>query len=663
MRVIGVVQWTNRDKNGTPIAGVLPLVETEKGEWRTVDAAEEFPSQGQVFWFAAHTAVVDALVKFRAEPNPGQKDQFRLVDPESVLEVLDLRRFGGATEVRTALVNGLKLPGPLGPVRALVWCKPDVLVGPVDLTRAPDNTVKLVAATRPRVPLFAGPALRPIVINDHERLIRAEERAPSPSGFVDWDDDAIVLRRAIEVAVRVANQAGNEKIQTKKQIEDAARVVASQGVGVDAQLDGYRLERALALIQHTDVVTRGADELADRLLGHPAIKTSLDEHREQVTADVERSVRTTLEQRLADKRAALKEATEAHAEMESKLEAIERELRAAEAAVDARVVAAIDRPLDLLAQVAVLRPFLNGGQISASASTKISTTSARLQWSRSGNEDVNDKASLRRSLLSTARALGVDPALMLQVHAAVAARVMPVTLGPAALAALAAYAQGACGGRLLIVHVLPSTIQHHEFEQVPGGGLLDAVAAAKDIDGASLVVLEGANRSPLESSVVPLLQLTDVGLSPLTPAPALRLAASLVSGATTVPVTPQLWSHAVAICPEPTSPSVQAGARGDVRLSSELFALGDEPTSVIDALTDAWPECRELRPIMSRFGSALARLSDDEPRISEAIVSGLILPYVATSFNAEEQGEVLNKAKDADGALATTLRRLRKRLA
>lgn len=662
MRLIGIVQRTNKDKNGIPIAAVLPLLEVEKGELRTVDAAEEFPTRGQVFWFAAHNAVVDALVKFRAESNPGQKDQFRLVDPEPVLEVLDLRRIGSATEVRTALANGIKLPGPLGTLRVLVWCKPDVLVGPVDLTRAPDNTLKLTVAARPRVPLFAGTTLRPIVINGHERLIRAEERAPSPSRFVDWDDDAIVLRRAIEVAVRAANQAGHERILTKKQIEDAARAIAASGIGSDAQLDGYRLERALALIEHTDVVGRGANDLADRLLGHPAIKTSLDTLRAEVAADVERSVRAALEQQLADERAALKEATEAHAAMKSKLDGIEQDVRAAEAAVDARLVAAIDRPLDLLAQVAVLRPFLGTSRVSVDSSAPATTTAASVAWSQLEFEHVKDKASLRRSLTGAARAMGVDPAMMLQVHAAIAARLVPVTLGPAALGALTAYAHGACGGRLLVVHVSPATIQHHELEQGPGGGLLAAVAAARDIDGAALVVFEGANRSPLEASLVPLLQLTDVGLSSLTSTPGLRLAASLVTGATTVPVTPHLWSHAVAISPEPALASGQSGPKGSVALSSELFALADEPTSVIDALMDAWPDCRELRPVMSRFGSALARLYDDEPRISEVIVSALILPYIATSFNAEEQAEVLNKAKDADGALATALRRLRKRL-
>jgi hypothetical protein len=259
--------------------------------------------------------------------------------------------------------------------------------------------------------------------------------------------------------------------------------------------------------------------------------------------------------------------------------------------------------------------------------------------------------------------MGVDGAMMLQVHAAIAARLMPVTLGPAALSALTAYADGVCGGRVLILHVSPSTIQHHDLEQGPGGGLLAAVAAAKDIDGACLAILEGANRSPLEASVVPLLQLMDVGLSSLSSASGVRLAASFVAGATTVPVTPHIWSHAVAISPEPASASGQSAPKGSVALSSELFALGSEPCSVIDELMDVWPDCRELRPVIARFGAALSRFYDDDSRIREAIVSAQILPFVATSFSVEEQSEVLSRAKEADGPLAMGLRRLRKRLA
>src|SRR5262249_37276721 len=148
--------------------------------------------------------------------------------------------------------------------------------------------------------------------------------------------------------------------------------------------------------------------------------------------------------------------------------------------------------------------------------------------------------------------------VMLQVHAAVSAGLTPVTLGPAGLATLAAYAHGACGGRLLILHVPPTALQPRDLDEVPEGGLIAATAAAKDIDGLSLVILEGANRSPLEGSVVPLLEMSGLGLSPLAPASGLRLVATLVAGATTVPVSSQLWSYATAIYPEPTPNSAQS---------------------------------------------------------------------------------------------------------
>ncbi len=678
MKVLGLVQWTDRDKRGSPIAGVRPLIELQKGEWRPINAAEEFPSQGQVFWPNAQAATVDSLIIFRAEPNAGQKDEFKVVEPKPAYEVLDLRRYGAAAEVRAALAEGIRLPGPSGTMRALIWCNPDVLVGPVELNRMVTGTAKLVGTNPHRLTTYTGAQVRPVIVDRTERLLRVDDAAPS--GYVDWDDDAVVLRRALETAVRVAKQAGRDTGQTKKQIEDAARALASQGIGPDTQLDRYRLERALALLENTDVVTRSAGELAELLREHPAIKASLDDVRAKVREDVEQSARADLEQLLARERAALKETTDVHARTKSQLEAREEELRKvveqltevrsqvasaakeAEAAVNARVLAALDRPLDFLAEVSVLRPFLGTG---GSRVTSIATapTSARLDWSRARGEDIKDKASLRRILTSAARARGVDPSLMLQVHAVTAARLMPVTMGPGALAALSAYARGACGGRILIVHVSPSAIQPHDFDEVPGGGLVAAAAAAEEIDGISLVVLEGANRSPLEASVVPLLQLTEVGLSRLSFARGLRLAASLVAGATTVPVTPQLWSHAAAIYSEPSSPSAQTAALGDVALSSELFVPGNEPTGVIDALLDTWPDCRELRPAMSRFGSALTRLYDEEPSVTDALLNGLVLPYVVTALTAEEQAEALSRAGTADGTLALAFRRLRRRLA
>lgn len=679
MRVLGLVEWTSWDKNRNPIARVRPLVELQKGEWRSIDAAAEFPTQGQVFWFNAQGASENSLIIFRAEPNPGQKDEFRVVDAMPAYEVLDLRSYGTETAVHAALVEGLRLPGPVGTMRALVWCKPDVLVGPVELNRVATGTVKLSGGNLARVPSFSGDGkhVRSVIVDKVTRWLRFEDGPPS--GYVDWDDDATVLRRALDAAVRVGKQAGRDTGQTKKQIEEAAKALAAQGVGPNAQLDRYRVERALALLQNTALVMHSAGELAELMRELPAIKASLEAISQKVRSDAELAARAEMEQQLVRERAALTETAEAHARTKSQLEAREQELRNAEAqlvevrkqvasatreveaAVDARLLAALDRPMELLAEVSVLRPFLGVGG-SRAATVPLSPTASKLDWSRIRGDDLKDKASLRRVLMSAARARGVDPSLMLHIHAAAVARLMPVTLGAGALAALSAYAHGACGGRLLIIHVSPSAIGPHDLDEVQGGGLVAATAAAKDVDGISLVVLEGANRSPLEASVVPLLELADIGLSPLASARGLRLAASLVAGATTVPVSPQLWSHAVAIVPEPSSPSSHTAASGDLALSSELFVPGDEPKGVIDALLDTWPDCRELRPAMSRFGSALIRLYDDESRVTEGLLNGLVLPYIATALASDEQDDAVGKAGDADGAMAQALSQLRRRL-
>ncbi len=72
MKVLGVVAWKTIDKIGNPIAGVKPVFEILKNDWRAIDASEEFPTQGQAFWPNA-TAAEKALVYFRAEANPVRK--------------------------------------------------------------------------------------------------------------------------------------------------------------------------------------------------------------------------------------------------------------------------------------------------------------------------------------------------------------------------------------------------------------------------------------------------------------------------------------------------------------------------------------------------------------------------------------------------------------
>ena len=545
MKVLGVVLWTNYDKGGHPIAGVRPLFEIQRTGLRPIDAVEEFPSQGQVFWPSAQAAVEEALVTFRAESNPGQhKDDFKVVEPRPAPEVLDFRQLGTPTEVRAALSAGIWLPGPFGTMRALVWCGPDVVVGPVELTRVAPGTLKLSGAHLVRIPCFVGIAPQPVILNGRERFVRIEEA--SPSGYVDWDDDATVLRRALEAAVRMAKQDGQDNVQTKKQIDDAARALAIHGIGPDAQLDRYRLERALALCTNVDALANLAPRLVDVVREHPVVQAGLDELRATVRSDIEQSVRAEIAQTLVREQAELRGATETLARTRSALAAGEHELltlnerivalqskandavKEVEAAIDAGVLAALDRPMDLLAQVSILRPLLGGTH--DPRRNVVPDKETPVNWPRARGRSLQDRASLQRALTSAARDRGVEPSLMMQLHAAIVAGLMPVALGPVGLAALAAYAYAACGDRLWVIHTSPGAIHPRDLDETPEGGLILAREAARVIDGISVVVLEGANRSPIEASVIPLLELRDLALDGTDSLPNVCLAATLVAG-------------------------------------------------------------------------------------------------------------------------------------
>jgi len=566
-------------------------------------------------------------------------------------------------------------------VRVFAWCKPDLLVGPVELIRQ-NGIATLALKNLHRVNAFASPQIRAVNLDNAgrtERLLRVDDRPAS--SHVDWDEDTAVLRRALETAVKVAKLSGQDAGQSKKQIEEAVNALTTLGIGSSTELDLYRLERAVQLLENTQLISQTASSFSDSLRDHPSVKASLDELRTTVSTEVERCVREDLERRLTTERDLLNETANAHerlklelastaerlleaerqfAEFQSRLDS---QVKQAEDAVNSRLLAAVHSPQQLLADVSVLRPFLQADANHISNSLDSHQKPASLNWLRKGGQNVNDKVALRRLLTSTSRSLGVELSLMIQIHSAISARLLPVTFGPVAIAAFFAYARATCGGRLHIINVSPSSIQPRDFETIPEGGILAAAEAAKDVEGISLVVLEGANRSPLEATLLPLLQLIDIGSSSLSATNGLRLAASLVAGVTTVPVTSDLWRHAVALYAEPICPTPQIISEGELSLSSELLAPGEEPTGVVDELLDIWPDCRELRTTMCRYGSALTRIYDDEPRIADSLLNGLVLPFVVTALSAEEQAEALGKVNDKDGMLGFSLRRLRRRLA
>jgi hypothetical protein len=679
MKVIGRVEWTNRDKNSNPIAVVRPVVEVLKEDWRFINSDEDFPTQGQIFWLNAVEATEDSIVSCRTEPNNAPKYKYKVAEPRPIYEVIDLRSLGTAFEAREALVRGISLPGPTSSLKVLIWCSPNILVGPIELKRE-KAIATLVVRNAHCINVYNNPQIRSIILPNTERshrLLRIDDNPPS--GYVDWDDDLAVLRRALETAVKVAKHSGAEVAHSRKQIEEAVVAIASQGIGITVELDRYRLEHAARLLKDSGLIAQISESISEALRDHPSVKASFEELREKIRVDVESCVRKDLETRLAIERTELEATKETHSKLQLDIEnareqiteakeklktiELEAERRAIEVedAVRMRVQAAVASPKQLLADISLFRPFFNGVASSKTGFEAVGTDSIWKKWNQGEGRPVHEKKTLRKELITFARALGTDASLLMQVHCAIIANVLPVTCGSGALSALHAYVKATCAGRIHLVNVSPASISFSDIEATIEGGLNTAANIAAQIDGISILVLEGLNRSPIEASLLPYLQTKEFQQDFPEQKNGFRLAASLVSGVTTVPVTYQLWNHGVALYSESVVPTPQKLALGDASLSSELFLPGEVPKDTIDELLDVWPECNELRHMLCRYGAALNAYFQPL-EIAGLLRNGLILPFVATALREDEQDDALHNVKDVDGSIALILRRLRRRL-
>jgi hypothetical protein len=347
---------------------VTPLVEVTT--WRVVDP-EEFPTQGSLFWPKATDAVHDALVFVRAKENPvrpqGFKDELVVAEAHQALEVLDLRSYGTLEKLREGLTAGLALPTvPAG--RCLIWCCDNVVVGPVGLVGSANGTT-IEKNNRDRIRCFhlKDGDIRTITYGGFTRHVCTKTNLGAPDSYVDWDDDKQVVRRAIENAVYLSQKRGSVIDRAKQLIEDASEQFAKDGSNADIQLALYRLERTRQLIKANRQVDALAGEIVNSLQEHPAILKELEglraAERKSARADAEAELKSEREElgRLGKERsaaeAALQEAT--NAIEEAKADGV-REANEIEKQVRDRIADVMQSAPVLLAEIAVLRPFLVG---------------------------------------------------------------------------------------------------------------------------------------------------------------------------------------------------------------------------------------------------------------------------------------------------------------
>jgi hypothetical protein len=667
--LIGIITGTRRDKYEDQIAWIRPLAEATNDTWEAVLAPEsEFPSRGSIFWPRAAGAKEHALVRFHAKQNEvknGGPDEYMAVDSQLAYEVLDLRRVGDCEQVRLALTHGVELSHLASP-KYLIRCAGDLVVGPVTLVFDGAGKVLIEKNNRARIACYqlGDDAFLGITLEEETRTILAGALPATPYSYVDWDDDKLVMRRAIEAAARLK---GNGTSLPRQVIEDATVELTQYGADANARLEIYRLNRARQLAADTQQVISLAEEIFIGLRNHPSVVQEVQKFYEGQRDDIRARIgseyaaeQTALTQLQKERQ----ETGEALASARRELEETEAKLREQASGLEAALVGRINQVLGnvptLLADVALLRPFLEG---------RYSKSPDRGTWTPDwpvAKAKITEVKELRSRIIPALKALGVATTIYQPIHAALASGLVPILTGARALEALEAYARVMCAGRQLVLEVtsaiadvqeLFGKVEHGNFIPHPAG-LVDVIRAARDHEGPFLVVLDGINRGATESYLLPLLRLMrnraasvplfhPHAIDPSDPYrseariqwPAnLLLAATVIEGPTTLPVAPDVWNDSILAVAETdgdfTEPS-EPNEPSEVDGSSGLL----DTAPAREQLEWISEELPRLHGNAKRLAGGLAALISDQSSRQAVITKSIVVPYLASITSDDERAE------------------------
>jgi hypothetical protein len=706
VRVLGVVDWTGVDKSGQAIAGVSPLFEVMPSRWRPIDAGKEFPTNGLAFWFRAEAAKGEFLF-FRSEENPGGKDyEFKVAEHHVAIEVRDFRKLGPPETVRLALTAGLKWPDP-STGRALLWCADDFVVGPLRLIETGTGLLTFDHAQKHEIPCYARKEIEivEVPLDPSARFVLAENRPLVPSSYVDWDTDKLVVSRAIRWAAHRSKETGNGIELTRNQMREATAYLTDSGESAKLKLEQYRLQRTLGIFAEIQTTDQAAVSAIEALQNYPSIARGLERLREEAKISTADEVRQTLQIEQEALASAKREREQlqleivtAQARIESLREQMEVAIQEIDLEVEKRVSEILRKPAALLSEVAILRGVfrVSGPQVNQVNGPQSVPNISSVDWP-TDSRAITEYTEFRSALVKSGAAVGVPVTALLRIHAAFSSGAYPFLGGPQAMKALEAYARTACGGRIFRVHVSPNFFDASDlFGQFDVGsrhflphpaGLIDVLGAARSNVGLALVVLEGANRAPIESYLLPLLESVAGGrclrlfhqstisledpyrnMHQVQWPSNLLLSATIVEGATTLPISLEVWNRGVLIETDGDTPLVSTLPEvSDIVCDKGLLGLPEKRIGIPDVLLETLPEYGPFRDLSERFLSALSCFEPDNKKLERAFLESILLPIAISSTSEEEGAESLARLSNATNALSADemqllARRIRRRI-
>lgn len=683
-------------------ASIEPLVESDPtgSQWLGPlrDAMSRFPKRGLVHWHDAPLGLqMGSLWQFTIDDHPSaergdRSEQYQLKDQQEPIEVLDLRGWSDEAALRSTITgDGIPLSPPPLARRVLLWLASGVCVGPLLLK--PGTGPGLWVLDRPEAHLDAArmPVCR-LSATDIDRVpVEGGRWFVSPllelgrsAGIQNWTSDAQVTRSILARLRKMNPDLVKALGVTDNLFREYLDHVESGRMGsADPAVERARAERLRGMREAIQRDSALLTEAAESLLGTEAVRT-----------EVERQVRSKIDEEVQSRRAEIDAALSAVAEelarVQESLDAKRAEVAALDAALlkkhrefeakvvsfDQEVAARLEeiarRPEAFFAETAVMRAVLapnltkpiGGGNGAAFAHPSARFVPRQVSDFGDAAPQLGDDTAVRRALAAHAGALSLHA--MLSLHAAFVAGAAPVVVGSCGYDLLRAYASAVAGGRLHWIPIGSSTMEPHDllgrFDGVSGrimpgpSGLLDVARDATQSGRLHVVVLEGFNRAPCEAYLSPILEaaqagrmgdtvraipLADPGLladdDPYREVarlawPSNVLIACLPSdGSVTLPVSPSVWRFLALI---------DADDRDRPQMPSAPAGSGAAPRTEIlptlwkESVTTAQAHAADDRDEVTTLARALslpARDAGDAVRIREVLRANGLPPADATA--------------------------------
>jgi hypothetical protein len=678
VRSIGMMQ---------PLFEAAPDLSSWSREYDKEEVMEEFPNRGLVSWLAVRPSVEEGTVwqfgieeqDFNAD-NP-QHDEFRVASGASVVrEVLDVRNYGTAEDIRT-LVTERGIALRYLPSESLyLWVEDDQWIGPVHLQRGKKDHWLLPAGQD-------GQALAPLPLHraagadevaelniGGRRLFLVPGAEPGTKiGSVDWSTDAMVLKR---VLTRVRKQDPNHGAAlqlTQKTIEQASQIVS----GSERLLERQQIGRAASIVTSLRENAEETEEFLAELLEVPAVAAKIEAAKKESIRAAKAAFDAEMAgegERLREVQSEIEQSKEVlrgvQAEIAKRRETLLEQLDVFDEEMRAHLDAIFEKPAKFLAKVGILRAALgvaekDSANMSAAgrpAALNSSTAARReplLQFNNGTlGSEVRDAKQLRLGLGAAIRGSGLPLVGMRGLHAAFLSGCVPILCGPDSYELLRAYASCVAGSRVLWLPISAGLVEASDLFgriDIPSsrfvprlGGLVDLILEAPSLKGLVVVALDGLNRSAADAYLSPLIgcyadsQTGKAGrslaiahpsllakddpyasLATLTWPPNVLLAGILAHDVTSIVPSAGFWAH---------SPLISANA-SEGREAPEAAKLAtSEPSSRSWIGFEHWTESRRslVPKETTQFTKVWSELGDGKLRLPAALRESCLSFYAAT---------------------------------